>query len=97
MRNIGGIYNMKNLIEHNREMFKVIEKWLLKKTEQRKKDAEIICYKCGEKMLYDGNLRHRVGVFYDINVICPNQLCKATGVKIVRSIVHLEKIRDLLK
>lgn len=73
---------MKTLLGHNRMMFKVIDKWLLRDREKEDEYADLLCDECGEILFYSGLFEHRVGPFLIREVSCPN--CGRKGIKIIR-------------
>ena len=86
---------MKTLLEHNRNIFKVIDKWLLRDREKEDKYANLICDKCGEILLYSGIFEHQVGPFLRRKVVCPN--CGESGIKTIRMWeLEMLKCRDVI-
>ncbi|MCK4819627.1 hypothetical protein KA005_27930 [bacterium] len=73
---------MKTLLQHNRVMFKVIDRWFKRNEDKEDKHANILCEKCGEVLLYSGPLIHHGGPFFKREVSCPN--CGREGIKLIK-------------
>jgi len=74
---------MKTLLEHNRYILKMVDKWFKRNIIEEDKNANLLCENCGEILFYSGPLVHHGGPFFRRGVSCPN--CGRQGIKIIRT------------